>query len=390
MLIACVLAKQEPVSVSEKFAKGRPVRSWMAMASGISGPRSVPLKRKRASQEAFGLMGFTHLVYACLKPLQSGLVVRAALSQNHRHSADCTIWGADNSAEGLMSCQCLPTHGLQKQDELHEHCIRRWGIKVCLKNGCHSGHEILYDLVHQGHACPRKESRHRCSSTCVQCDMLELTWMNMGSEVPQATTPSTPEISQSRAAKGAHSAFSWAAARQGTSLPATLALSAQSPANGNVNCSAYVPSQLSVTDACTQQVCLRWCALAAGACYRYPHQRQFAGTAGKRQLIWCFARRFARLRGTIVGKYGHRWQQVCSNLDCGGNAAGWAALDLRSHILTPEDPRVAETVHSVEHNRCQLSTCDTLHYHKHKPSLPPLLLRRSRPAALLSSARCLP
>lgn len=216
----------------------------------------------------------------------------------------------------------------------------------------------------------------------------------MGSEVPQATTPSTPEISQSRAAKGAHSAFSWAAARQGTSLPATLAVSAQSPASGSVNCSAYVPSQLSVTVACAQQVCLRWCYLAAGACYRYPHQGQFAGqllpglVGSSRSAV--SHGDVASLRGTVVCKYGYIWQQACSNLDCGGNAARWAALDLRSHLLTPADPRVAEAVHGVEHNRRQLSTCDTLHCHKYHPSLPLLLLRRSLPAALLSSARCLP
>ena len=92
-----------------------------------------PLKRKRAPPEASGLLGFTHFVYARLKPLQSGLVMRAALSQTHRHSADGTIWGADNSAEGLMSCQCAPTYSLQKQDKLHEHCIRRWRIKARLE-----------------------------------------------------------------------------------------------------------------------------------------------------------------------------------------------------------------------------------------------------------------
>ena len=79
-------------------------------------------------------MGFTHFVYACLKPLQSGLVVRPAFSQDHRHSADCTIWGTDSSAEGLMPCQCAPTHGLHKQDKLHEHCVGRLRIKARLQS----------------------------------------------------------------------------------------------------------------------------------------------------------------------------------------------------------------------------------------------------------------
>ena len=79
---------------------------------------------------------------------------------------------------------------------------------------------------------------------------LARTWMMIGWDVPQATLPSVPEISQSWAARSAYSALSWAASGQGTSLPPTEALSAQSPASGRLKCNAYVPSQLSVTFAC--------------------------------------------------------------------------------------------------------------------------------------------